>query len=56
MDQPLVPVLSYRDASAWIPIREHLMALSNQPLMQLSGTLPVLAGIADEDPGHRSSR
>jgi len=36
-------------------IQEHLVALGVQPLVQLTGVLPVLAGMADEDPGHRFS-
>jgi hypothetical protein len=36
-----------------ILIQEHLMALANQPLMQLTGTLTVVAGMADEYPGYR---
>lgn len=52
--QPLVPLLTDRDADARIPIQEHLVTFGDQPLMQLISTYSILAGIADEDPGHRT--
>jgi hypothetical protein len=33
-------------------ITKHLVAVSNQPLVQLTGALSVLTGITEEDPGH----
>jgi hypothetical protein len=53
--QPLLPLLAYRDPIPQIPIQEHLMAVGDQPLVQLTGTLKVLAGMADEYSGHHTS-
>ena len=54
--QPLVPLIPHRDPITQILIQEHLVTLSNQPPTQLTGTLTVLAGMADEYPGHRPSQ
>jgi hypothetical protein len=50
--QPLLPLLTYQDPITQILIQEHLMATTHQPLVQLTGTLTVLAGMAEEDLGH----
>jgi hypothetical protein len=53
--QSHLPPLAYRNPITQILIQEHLVTLTNQPLVQLTGTLTVLAGMTDEYPGHRPS-
>jgi hypothetical protein len=53
--QPPLPLLAYRYAITQILIQKHLVALVNQPLVQSTSTLTILAGMADEYPGHHPS-
>jgi hypothetical protein len=54
--QPLLPRFTHGNARVWVVIQEHLVAIMGQPSMHLVSQLTVLAGVAEEYPGHRPSR
>ncbi|WP_244522797.1 hypothetical protein [Geodermatophilus africanus] len=54
--QPLLPLLADEQAVGQVLVEKDLVVVVDQPPVHLRGQRGVLAGMAYEDPGHRSSQ
>jgi hypothetical protein len=54
--QPLLPALPDLDPVEEILIEEHLVALVDEPPVYVASYRRVFTGVADEHPGHNTSR
>jgi hypothetical protein len=50
--QPLLPILTKREAVLWMLIKEHVVAAASQPIMQLGSQQMILTCMTHEYPGH----